>query len=165
MQMTALTVGLLASSQISNLLAFLKGYGELIVIAIGATIGSFKANAMSKTKLSVAVKTNNIVLGIFAGFALAYNYLDSLHIWGAAITALIASSLSVAIIDSLFKIAPDIADKLVEKWLGVDMSVDEPEVKTPVDEPEVKTPVTETPEEPEAAGPETDPAKISIEQT
>ena len=158
MQMTALTVGLLASSQTSNLLAFLKGYGDLIAIVIGATIGSFKANAMSKTKLSVAVKTNNIGLGIFAGFALAYHYLDSLHIWGAAITALIASSLSVAIIDSLFKIAPDIAGKLVEKWLGVDMSVDEPEVKTPV---------TETPEEPEAAGPETPetPAKISIEQT
>lgn len=114
-------MGLILTVNSFDLFSLIKENSEIIAILCGSILGSIKAHSLSLKKVSLPVKINNITLGIFAGTTVAFHYLNNFHIWGAAITALITSSLSVALIDSLFRISPDIASKLVEKWLGLDM--------------------------------------------
>ena len=149
-------MGLILTVNIFDLFSLIKENSEIIAILCGSILGSIKAHGLSLKKVSLPVKINNITLGIFAGTTVAFHYLNNFHIWGAAITALITSSLSVALIDSLFRIAPDIASKLVEKWLGLDMdaiikpdnsdkSIDTKDSKEPEESEESKDKIPDNP--------------------
>lgn len=97
-----------------------------IIIFVGAFLGSFKSQTLSSVDSS-AIKALNVMIGLYAGTAVAFHYLGSTGYWVSAIIALIASSLTVALMDALFKMAPSIAERLVEKYLGIedDVSYDE----------------------------------------
>lgn len=90
-----------------------------IAVVIGSIVGSTKAQLLSKNG-TVLSKIVNAIVGIFAGITLAFHYLGEISPWGAAVLALIASSMSVAIIDAMSGMAPEIVNKLVEKWFGID---------------------------------------------
>lgn len=128
---------ILAVIEFGNLgVGLTKENGDLLIVLIGSTLGSFKASGLTPYKPSLAAKINNMGLGVFAGVVMAFHYLDDGHIWGAAITALITSSLSVALIDSLFRIVPDMVNKVVVKWLGLHLNLDLEESKKDEDNEE-----------------------------
>lgn len=91
------------------------------VVIIGATIGSVKAQLSGK-KTNIITQIINIILGIFAGTSLAFHYIDNISVWGASILALVTSSMSVAVVDTLFKLAPDLTSSLAHKWTGIDIN-------------------------------------------
>lgn len=90
-----------------------------LLIFLGAFLGSFKSQTLT-TIDSKTIKILNVMIGIYAGCVIAFHYLGATGYWVSSIIALVAASLSVALIDVLFKMVPEIAARLVEKYLGID---------------------------------------------
>lgn len=98
--------------------AILAVLANNVAVVVGAFVGSVKAQLLSQNG-TVLQKVINIIVGIFAGITLAFHYIGDISPWGAAVLALIASSMSVAVIDAMSGMAPEIVNKLIEKWFGI----------------------------------------------
>lgn len=107
---------------------FLKLDLASVIIITGTILGSSKAYFLGSHSGSKIARFVNIVVGIYFGASVAFHYSQTISSWAAGVISLIGSSLSVAMIDALFKITPEITDKLTKKYLGVD----EPNYTIPV---------------------------------
>lgn len=92
----------------------------VILIFLGAFLGVWKSSnqhAHVHGTSSRAAQINNILLGVFMGVTVSWNYMNTVTPAISAITALVISSLAAVIIDTLFILTPEVIKKLINKWI------------------------------------------------
>lgn len=90
---------------------------NILFIAIGALIGSIKANFRTNTDKSMCEVFIDVSIGLFCGLAVGFHYAVNLNIWYSGMIALIGSSIGVNILDLIKELSPNIAKRFIDKWL------------------------------------------------
>lgn len=89
---------------------------NIIVIVVGALLGSIKANFNDKEQKTNCVRLINIVIGVFCGISVALHYEVNLATWLVGLVALTASMLSVSVLDTLYLATPTVTKLIIKVY-------------------------------------------------
>lgn len=101
--------------------ALLENAGEYwvyVLIFLGALGGSVKASVEDEDDDKCHIRILNILIGIFCGIMVASHYKSQVSPFLAGIISLTVASVSVVLIESLLKTAPDMLSRLLDYWVS-----------------------------------------------
>lgn len=100
--------------------ALLKNASEYLIhilIFLGALGGSVKASVEDDDD-KCHIRILNVLIGLFCGVMVASHYKSQVSPFLAGIISLAVASVSVVLIESLLKIAPDMLSKFIDHWIS-----------------------------------------------
>lgn len=98
----------------------IQGQFEIVVIVIGAFLGSVKASIQFDKDKHCVYKFLDVLIGMFIGIAVAYHYGSAFSTWIMGLIAVLGGVSGAMVLDVILQVLPTIAKdvilKLVKKF-------------------------------------------------
>lgn len=91
---------------------------DILVVVIGAALGSFKASQEFDKDKPVCNRSIDVAIGIFVGLSMAFHFGAQFSLWLSGLLAVVGGASGAMVLEVLMQMLPSITRKIVKDWVS-----------------------------------------------
>lgn len=92
-------------------------YLDVLVITVGALLGSIKASVEFDREKSLFVRITDVVLGLYIGVSVAFYFGANFSLWLNGLLAIVGGASGAMVLEVIMQMIPSVTRKFIKNWI------------------------------------------------